>query len=357
MQDSSRKYAYLDFEASPDIKCGQLRSTNIRQCVSIGKNGKNGSSVYYVKQESEGGVGVYLISGSTPKYQDSDSTGAWYVGDKCFFQKNGGGLVYYKEGDGLRPYSIAGGGQYELVDCAGEAGKETYYFVRSDGGRKNLYKGVSIAVYPLVHGPSRLTVSYVGADGENDPLPVRLVKGKTYAGLVCQNSGDSGSAPARGLYVLYSAGDSSLSACRASFGRRFSTGTEEIASAEGIVPVGDALDEIIVYADKYLHVARVLESNLIIDGSGSSVIPIVGTLPWTELGDSFAEGISASAKLGGRRYVTTGAGLSSFAEGSPGIAMKILSPVMKGDNVNARSFYQTGQNMFLVATDKGLYRY
>ena len=84
---------------------------------------------------------------------------------------------------------------------------------------------------------------------------------------------------------------------------------------------------------------------------------MINTLPWTDLGASFGGGILASAKLDGRRYVTSGTGLSSFMEGSPGVAMKILSPIMKADGVNARSFYEVGQNAFLIATDKGVYRY
>ena len=69
---------------------------------------------------------------------------------------------------------------------------------------------------------------------------------------------------------------------------------------------------------------------------------MINTLPWTDLGTSFGAGIYASAKLNGRRYITSGTGLSSFTEGSSGMAMKILSPIMKADGVNARSFYEIG---------------
>lgn len=46
-----------------------------------------------------------------------------------------------------------------------------------------------------------------------------------------------------------------------------------------MVPIGDFLDEIIVCEGGYLHIANVLDSKLITDDSGSSVVPVTNTLP------------------------------------------------------------------------------
>lgn len=123
------------------------------------------------------------------------------------------------------------------------------------------------------------------------------------------------------------------------------------------MPLGDFLDELVVYEGGYLHIARVHDAHLVIDDSGTSIIPVVNTLPYTDFAANFVQDISASAKSGGLRYITTGTGLSSFAEGTAGLALKVLSPTMKADGIDARSFYEIGQNAFLIATNAGVYRY
>lgn len=80
-------------------------------------------------------------------------------------------------------------------------------------------------------------------------------------------------------------------------------------------------------------------------------------MPWSDLGEAVAAGIVGSAKLGGVRYVAGATGLSSFQDATSGLAMKALSPAMRADGVQAKSFYEIGQNKFLVASDKGVYRY
>ena len=352
----SPNYLYLNFADTPDMKCTPLLASAVAQCVSIGKDGE---TAYYVKTVGNKAT-VYSIDNDLLSQCDSDSSNAWLAGGKYMFQKIGGGLRYY---DGETWHDI-GSGQYKLVDRAGDG---SYYFVKSESGRKDLYKGVSVAAYPLSFGPTYLSAIYTASAAGN--TPVRLASGRNYAGLVCQDSSDM-----RNLCILWPTNifdiprtdesdegsedpDESdryrVYVCPVSF-NDFPDGRSNPAE---IVPLGDFLDEIIVCEGGYLHIARVSESKLLINMSGTSIVPITGTLPWTELSERFTDGICASAKLNGRRYVTSGTGLSSFTEGVSGIVMKILSPTMKSAGVDARSFYRTGQNTFLVATDKGVYRY
>ena len=322
------------------------------QYVSIGKDGE---TVYCVKVESGNAV-IYSIDGVELGRCDVASHYAWLVRGKCVFQKTGGGIRYYDGED----WCDFGGDFYDFV---GRTEDGLYYFVKAGSGlTRNLYKSVSIAVYPIRLGPVVSEIEYTGSAVGS--TPVRLASGRTYAGLVCQNG-----TGIRNLCILWPIDEYGLSptgpsdfgtvvdysvyACPASF-NKFPDGRENTVE---VVPIGNYLDEVIAYEGGYLHIAHIVESKLITDRTGYSVIPVINTLPWTDLGACFGSGIRASAKLNGRRYVTSGTGLSSFTEGSSGMAMKILSPIMKADGVNARSFYEIGQNTFLIATDKGVYRY
>ena len=299
---------------------------------------------------------VYSIDGVELGRCTVASYYAWLARGKCVFQKTGGGIRYY-DGEAWCDFGS------DLYDFVGRTEDGLYYFVKADSSlRRNLYKSVSIAVYPIRLGPVVSEITYIGlAVGSS---PVRLASGRTYAGLVCQSGTEI-----RYLCILWptdeyvesptgpgdpgAVADYSVYACPASF-NEFPDGR---VNTMEIVPVGNYLDEVIAYEGGYLHIAHIVESKLITDQTGYSVIPVINTLPWTDLGTSFGAGIRASAKFNGRRYVTSGTGLSSFTEGSSGLAMKILSPIMKADGVNARSFYEIGQNAFLIATDKGVYRY
>ena len=79
------------------------------------------------------------------------------------------------------------------------------------------------------------------------------------------------------------AGEYNVYACKAVF-QDFPDGNDNPAE---IVPLGDFLDEIVAYEGGYLHIARVLDMRLIMDSSGTSIIPVINTLPWTALGYSF----------------------------------------------------------------------
>ena len=307
------------------------------QYVSIGKDGE---TVYCVKVESGNAV-VYSIDGVELGRCDVPSDYAWLTRGKCVFQKTDGGIRYY-DGEGWCDFGS------DLYDFVGQTEDGLYYFVKAGSSTaRDLYKSVSIAVYPIRLGPAVSEIEYTGLAAGS--APVRLASGRTYAGLVCQN--ETG---IRNLCILWptdeyiaspagsddpgAAADYSVYACPASF-NEFPDGR---VNTMEVVPVGNYLDEVIAYEGGYLHVAHVVESKLITDQTGYSVIPVINTLPWTDLGACFDDGIRASAKLNGRRYVTSGTGLSSFTEGSSGIAMKILSPIMKADGVNARSFYEIG---------------
>ena len=317
--------------------------------VSIGKDGE---TVYCVKAESDKAV-VYSIDGAELGWCDVASDYAWLTRGECVFRKTAGGIIYH-DGDAWSEFGS------DMYDFAGRTEDGLYYFVKT--GSRNLYKSISIAVYPIKFGPAVSEIMYAGlAVGSS---PVRLASGRTYAGLVCQSG-----TGIRNLCILWPTdeyvasptgpgdpgvvADYSVYACPASF-NEFPDGR---VNTMEVVPVGNYLDEVIAYEGWYLHIAHIVESKLITDQTGYSVIPVINTLPWTDLGASFGAGIRASAKLNGRRYVTSGTGLSSFTEGSSGVAMKILSPTMKADGVNAHSFYEIGQNAFLIATDKGVYRY
>lgn len=352
---AAQEYIYLDFASSPQMRCAQLLPLGGTDgCVGLGKSGE---TLYYVKATGEGAAKtakVYSVDGGEIA-SCGGSSRAWLAGGTCFFQKVSGGIRYY-DGDMWRD---VGDGQYESAHRAGDG---RYYFVKSENGKRDLYEGASIPAYPVAAGPAFSEITYVGL---NEPAPVRLAAGDAYAGLVCQD--DVGT---RYLCIMWptdeyssdptadgdgpdGGGSYSVYACQASFSE-FPDGRDNPAE---IVPLGDFLDEVIAYEGGYLHVARVTKSKLITNASGTSFVPVVSTLPWTELGAAFGEGVRASAKSGGRRYVASETGLSSFPDGSSGLVMKILSVPMKADGVDARSFCQTGQNAFLVATDRGVYRY
>lgn len=74
-----------------------------------------------------------------------------------------------------------GSGEYELVDRTAGG---LYYFVKAEGGQKNLYKGVSVAIYPVADQEFPNVIYTESAVGNT---LVRLASGNIYAGLVCQN--------------------------------------------------------------------------------------------------------------------------------------------------------------------------
>lgn len=83
--------------------------------------------------------------------------------------------------------------------------------------------------------------------------------------------GDPGSSPAEG------SGGSSGSASTYqvyAVNAQFAHFPDGQINIEQIVPLGDFMDEIVVYEGGYLHIAKVAEGKLITDQSGSSTIPV-----------------------------------------------------------------------------------
>jgi hypothetical protein len=68
-----------------------------------------------------------------------------------------------------------------------------------------------------------------------------------------------------------------------------------------IVPIGNFLDEIILYKDGYLHIAKVSDRQFIMNNNNK--INVIKTLPWTELGEIFSNGIISSAKYKNIKYI------------------------------------------------------
>ena len=124
----------------PDVRCTRLEPLAGSQCVSIGKDGE---TVYCVKVES-GKAAVYSIDGTKLGQCDVPSDYAWLTRGKCVFQKAGGGIRYH-DGD---IWCDFGRDSYDFV---GQAEDRLYYFVKA--GSRNLYKSVSIAIYPIRLGP------------------------------------------------------------------------------------------------------------------------------------------------------------------------------------------------------------
>lgn len=207
---------------------------------------------------------VYSIDGIELGRCNVASYYAWLTRGKCVFQKTGGGIRYY-DGEAWCDFGS------DLYDFVGRTEDGLYYFVKADSSlRRNLYKSVSIAVYPIRLGPVVSEITYVGlAVGST---PVRLASGRTYAGLVCQNG-----TGIRNLCILWptdehvtsptgpgdsgTVADYSVYACPASF-NEFPDGR---VNTMEVVPVGNYLDEIIAYEGNYLHIAHIVESKLITD--------------------------------------------------------------------------------------------
>ena len=126
-----------------------------------------------------------------------------------------------------------------------------------------------------------------------------------------------------------------------------------------MVPINDFLDEIIVYEGGYLHTARVYESRIISGKSGSSLINVVDTMPWTYFAEIFLNGASSSVKIGNVRYIAPkdAGGIYSFTDAGTGLIMKILNMAMTRDGVDVRQLYEIGTNCFYAATSAGVYRY
>ena len=288
-----------------------------------------------------------------------EASKGWLAGDKYFFAKTGGGLAY--SCDGAEWHEIADG---IYSDIAGKTDGRCYFLKNGDSSA-DLFLGISNMKYPLKTleqcGPSPLA-----------PLstrPVRLVRGRVYAGYVGIETGIS----AYKLYALapmLAGGSMPLGPVPpggSTPGYEYSVTVLESGiqiTDDGyitqITVLGDFLDEIIVRGSKYLHVAQV-QDRLFVDASlNSSVVPVVETLPYTELASEMAaKGVQSSAKNGNTRYIILSGepGVYAFSDPSSGVVMKSLSRQMLADSVDARAFYEIGQNKFLVATNSGVYRY
>jgi hypothetical protein len=104
-----------------------------------------------------------------------------------------------------------------------------------------------------------------------------------------------------------------------------------------IEPLNNFLDEIIVYAGGYLHIAKVFEKRLIMDSVGNSEIEIVEALPWSVINQYFGDHINFSVKSGDTRYIALdNNGLISFSNAYAGTVMKTVNQQMKTLNVNAK---------------------
>ena len=87
---------------------------------------------------------VYSIDGTKLEQCDVPSDYAWLTHGKCVFRKTGGGIRYH-DGD---TWCDFGRDSYNFV---GQTEDGLYYFVKASN--KNLYKSVSIAIYPIKIGP------------------------------------------------------------------------------------------------------------------------------------------------------------------------------------------------------------
>lgn len=239
--------------------------------------------------------------------------------------------LLYGDADGLDS-----AGSFLADSAIAVPGGKRYFIGRKTlSDEYGLYEAIGVADRPLKDGPIMCEVQ---ADSSASSLtPARLAGGRKYAGYVGVDSLDIKTlcilwplgvptyAPTGGRTVHVAQADPDeyhVTAVPARFDR-FPDGRINTAA---IVPLGDFLDEIIAYEGGYLHIARIRDDGLIMNSGGESVVPVVATLPWSELGESFAAGIFASAKCDGVRYVAPETGIKSFKDMQSGLAMKVLSP-------------------------------
>lgn len=275
--------------------------------------GKTGDILYGVKPN---GSNIWDLTvkelPSGPEFTGiGSSKNAWRIGNRYFGQKDSG-CKYYNG----KVWSDFGNDE-TFIDIVGKADSR-YYLLDSD---KNLYVAVGLPVHPLYTG--RIPLTRLAEDGFGGASPARLVSGRKYAGAICQiGSG------IQQLYILWPDGNPSsrTTSDDPNYGSVDSSTDYDVspvlavfvdfpdggANTKQIVPLGDFLDEIVVYEGGFLHIARVSDGLLIQDATGKSQIPVTTTMPYTGFAETFASGINASAKNGGTRYVAGERGLSSF---------------------------------------------
>lgn len=356
--NNNGRYKYFNFNSDSDLEFTRLTPMlGSDGCIRLGVSEGIAYGTYLTL---DGTVIRHLVeAGSEPVTYNGESFDGWLAGGKYFFNKASSGLAYYNGST----WSDIGDGIY--LDIVGKTGGRCYFLRRDNPTERDLYEGFSNARYPLIGDPKQYTVSGV------DDNPIKLASGRVYAGYIGKDE-DLGVCslfalgPMLDMVVQPTANPSSgggladpeyfVTVFKTIFDG-FSDGDED--NITQIVALGDFLDELIVLGGKHLYAIRVQDKLFLDETRQYSKVSVFEALPYTELTTKLQDGASASAKRGNARYIALDGkqDIYVFSDPQTGIIMKSLNRQMLADGVNARSFYEIGQNKFLVATNSGVYRY